>query len=405
MADRLSKFIHLTTENLKHFRDTLRDIKEQAKKEKQKSVEPLAEKPRKEKRQEIVFQFSLINVAKATLVVLALIALSNFLGEIGRILLIFFISILFSAALNPTVRSLEKFHIPRAVSVLFIFLLLLLILGFFVSQLIPLIAIQLFELAKSLSTLITKVSSGEINLPLPETMQVAVREFLSHIDREVIVNQVKGSLEGFASGLQFFASDTLGAIVAIFDGILNFFLVLILTFFMVVSEKDVNEFFISLFPTKHGEYIVQKIHIIQEKIGYWLRGQVVLMCLMFALSLIGLLILGIDNALTLAMMAGIAELLPVVGPVLAGVPAILVGFNESPWLALWVIGLIILLQQIEGNVMVPLVMRKAVGLSPIVIIPAMLIGLESLGIVGMILAIPVATALSIFVQEYAAKEK
>ena len=101
----------------------------------------------------------------------------------------------------------------------------------------------------------------------------------------------------------------------------------------------------------------------------------------------------------------IAELLPVIGPIAAGIPAILVGFNESPWLAIWVLGLIILLQQIEGNILVPLVMRRAVGLSPIVIIPSMLIGLETLGVVGMIMAIPVATTLSIFVREYAEKEK
>ena len=79
---------------------------------------------------------------------------------------------------------------------------------------------------------------------------------------------------------------------------------------MVVNEKDVRNFFVSLFPSRHGAYIVDKIQTIQEKIGFWLRGQVVLMCLMFTLSLTGLLILGIDNALTLAMMTGIAELLP-----------------------------------------------------------------------------------------------
>lgn len=402
-SPRINKFLHSTGENIKHLRDTLQQLKEQ-RKENQK-----IEIPNKEttstKKEEVVVHLSLMSVAKATIVVLALIALSKFLGDITRILLVFFISILLSSALTPTVNSLRKYKIPRAVSVLFIFLLLLLILGFFVSQLIPLVATQLIELAKSLTNLVNKISTGEVNLPFGERLEPLLQDFLAQIDKETLVNELKTTLEGFAGELQNLAGDTFGVIKTIFNGIFNFVLVLILTFFLVVNGKDVNEFFVSLFPSKHSTYIMTKIETIQEKIGYWLRGQVILMFLMFALSLTGLLILGIDNALTLAMMTGIAELLPVVGPVAAGIPAVLVAFNESPWLAIWMLGLIIFLQQIEGNILVPLVMRKAVGLSPIIIILAMLTGLETLGIVGMIMAIPVATTLSIFVKEYAEKEK
>ena len=405
MPDRFSKFIQGTTENIRNLRETLHKLKEQSKKDKEQAEDRLEEKPKKEKKQELIIHFSLISTAKATLVVIALIAISHFLEEIGRVILIFFIALLFSAALNPTVRSLERRKIPRPISVILIFLVLVLILGFFISQLIPLVAIQLYELARSLTSLVNKVTSGGVDLPFAEGLQSTINDLLSTIDKEALIDQLKNSLEGFANQLNSFADNTLMAIKTIFSGVLNFVLVLILTFFMVVNEKDVRSFFVSLFPSRHGTYIVDKIQTIQEKIGYWLRGQVVLMCLMFTLSLIGLLILGIDNALTLAMMTGIAELLPVIGPIAAGVPAVLVAFNESPWLAVWMLGLIILLQQIEGNILVPLVMRRAVGLSPIVIIPSMLIGLETLGVVGMIMAIPVATTLSIFVREYAEKEK
>lgn len=402
-TDRINKFIHSTGENIKHLRETLQQLKEQ-RKESQK-IEISHKESKTTKKEEVVVHLSLTSVAKATIVVLALIALSKFLGDITRIILVFFISILLSSALTPTVNSLRKYKIPRAVSVLFIFLLLLLILGFFVSQLIPLVATQLIELAKSLTNLVNKIGTGEVNLPFGERLEPLLQDFLAQIDKETLIKDLESTLKGFAGELQTFAGDTFGVIKAIFNGIFNFVLVLILTFFLVVNGKDVNEFFVSLFPSRHSAYIMTKIETIQEKIGYWLRGQVILMFLMFGLSLTGLLILGIDNALTLAMMTGIAELLPVVGPVAAGIPAILVAFNESPWLAIWMLGLIIFLQQIEGNILVPLVMRKAVGLSPIIIILAMLTGLETLGIVGMIMAIPVATTLSIFVKEYAEKEK
>ena len=402
-TERINKFIQSTSENIKHLRETLQQLKEQ-RKESQK-IEFYDRENKPVKKEEVVVHFSLISTAKATTVVLLLIALSHFLGDIARILLIFFIAILMSAALTPTVNSLYRYKIPRGMSVLGIFLVMLIIFGFFVSQLIPLVATQLFELAKSLSSLVNKLATGEVQIPFGERLEPIIQDFLSTVDREAIVNELKNTLEGFAGELQVLAGDTLGVIKTIFNGIFNFVLVLILTFFLVVNGKDVNEFFVSLFPSKHGAYIVNKIETIQQKIGYWLRGQVILMCLMFGLSLTGLLILGIDNALTLAMMTGIAELLPVVGPIAAGIPAVLVAFNESPWLAVWMLGLIIFLQQIEGNILVPLVMRKAVGLSPIIIILAMMIGLEKLGVVGMIMAIPVATTLSIFVKEYAEKEK
>ena len=126
---------------------------------------------------------------------------------------------------------------------------------------------------------------------------------------------------------------------------------------------------------------------------------------MFTLYFIGFKILGLEYAITLAMMGGIAELFPVIGPVLAGVPAALIAFNESPWLILWVIGIIIIAQQVEGNILIPLVMRKAVGLKPAVIIISVLIGYQIFGLLGIILAVPIATTASIFIGDYLNKEK
>ena len=151
--------------------------------------------------------------------------------------------------------------------------------------------------------------------------------------------------------------------------------------------------------------IVEKTEAITDKIGHWLRGILTLMFSMFLLYLIGFSILGIKYATTLANMGGMAELFPVIGPILAGIPAVLIAFNQSPWLVLWVIGIIVLIQQIEGNVLIPLIMRKAVGLSPVIVIISVLIGYEMLGILGILLAVPVATTISIFIRDYTAKDK
>ncbi len=405
MAKKISDYFQLTRENIKNLRKTLNEFKKERAAQTHARFNETDKEILKEgeAKNELVVLFSLTNVAKVTIVVLTLIALSHFIEEIAPVLLLFFIAILFSSALSPSVNRLEKKGVPRSLSVLGMFLLLFAILGFFISQLVPLVATQLLELARSLNGVLEKLLSDSTELPFLDTP--FVQSFLQEINRETVLAQVKSSLESLSSQLEGVAGNTLGAIKGIFDGIVNFVVVLVLTFFLTVHQKDVNRFFLSLFPSKHGTYIAEKITAIQNKVGYWLRGQLILMVLMFALSLIGLLIIGLDNALILAMMTGIAELIPVVGPIAAGIPAILVGFNESPWMALWVIGLIIFLQQIEGHILVPTVMRQAVGLSPIIIILAMLVGLKTLGIMGMIMAVPVATILSIFVLEYSQKEK
>ena len=397
------KFFKSSRKKMKKLREKIRKLKEEQDKEEQKLQ--TIKKPKVEKKDEVVVHISALSAAKATIVVLALVILANFLGDITDIILVFFVSILFASALDPTVDSLEKYKIPRALSVIGIFIIIIGLIVFFISQLVPLVASQIIELAKNLNTIVVDLSNGESALPFADKLEPLMQNFLTEVDQEQIVDQLKNSLETLGSQLEGIAGNTLGTIKNLFNGIINFLLVLVLTFFIVVDERGVDDFFISLFPSKHGKYIVEKMEAVKHKVGFWLRGQVILMIVMFVITWIGFMIIGVDYALTLAMLAGIAEIIPIVGPIIAGVPAGLVAFNESYWLVLWVIGFILVVQQIEANVIVPLVMKKAVGLSPIIIILSMMIGFKSIGVLGAIIAIPVATTLSIFVKDYAAKKK
>lgn len=401
----LNRMLKNTAKNVIKLKRKIDELKKRQVELYEKSIpEPL--KPKDEKKDTLLIEFSAANVAKSTFIVIGIIVLAQFMSEISEIILIFFIAYLFSAALHPTVETLEKYKIPRGISVIGIYLILIFLLGFFITQLIPLVALQLIELAKNISNIANNLSTdGASGLPFMDKIQPIFNSFDKQINKELITSELKHYLETLGTQLQSLAGNTLNVIKSVFNGILNFVLVLILTFFLTIEEKAVNKFFVSLFPSKHGKYIVEKIEIVKQKVGFWLRGIVTMMLLMFTLTLIGLLILDVDYALTLAMMVGIAELIPVVGVILSGLSAVLVSFNQSPWLAVWTLGLYVLLQQLEGHVMVPLVMRKAVGLSPIIIILSMLIGYETIGILGMIIAIPATTALSIFIHDYASKEK
>ncbi len=398
MRKSVSNFLKRSKKEMNRLRKSVKELKEDQKETSSKESKS-SPKPKADNYEKVVVHFSLTSVAKATIMVLALLFFANFIDEIGNILIVFFVSIIFAAALDPTVDQLEKYKIPRGVSVIGIYLFLFALIAFFFSQLVPLVATQLVELARGISSLLVDLDTTK--LPFSEFYAAELDDFLAELDP----SQITANLENFSDQLKGLAGNTIDALKGIFNGIVNLILVLILTFFLTIDERGVDDFFISLFPSKHGKYIIRKLNEIKSKIGDWLRGQIILMTIIFIFSLIGFLILGVDYALTLAMIAGLAEIIPVVGPFIAAVPALLVAFNQSPWLVLWVAIFIIFLQQVEQHLAVPLIMKKAVGLSPIIVIIAMWIGFNQLNVVGAIIAIPVTTILSIFVMEYTSKKK
>ncbi len=401
MASSIKSLLKTTQKQYFRLKHAIQKLSEDRENEELKMVAP---PPPKEKTdQDVLVRLSNETIVRTTIIVLLLLAFGEFIGEIGDILLVFFVSVLFAAALAPTVNALQKRKIPRSLSVLAMFLALLGLIVLFISQLIPLVVTELIELAKNLNTMFAGLDADSV--PFAGPFQPIIDNLLNTIDRELIVEELKIYLDQFANQLSGIAGDTFNTLIKVFNGIFNFILVLILTYFLAVDDEGVNRFFLSLFPSKHGTYIVSKTDAIKDRVGFWLRGQVILMIVMFFLTLIVFFTLGLKYALTLAMLAGIAEIIPVFGPLIAGVPALLVAFNQSTWLALWVLIAILILQQIENNILVPMVMKKAVGLSPIIIILAMLIGFSQFNVLGAIIAIPVATTLSIFVHDYAMKKK
>ena len=121
------------------------------------------------------------------------------------------------------------------------------------------------------------------------------------------------------------------------------------------------------------------------------------------LTFVGLRILGVKYALTLAVIAGILEIVPVIGPIISSIPAIIIGFTQSPFLGLLVLILYAVIQQSENHIIVPKVMQKTTGLSPVVIVISFLIGAKLLGLLGILLAVPIAVILSVFVDEFISK--
>jgi predicted PurR-regulated permease PerM len=178
------------------------------------------------------------------------------------------------------------------------------------------------------------------------------------------------------------------------------FTIFILTFYLLLDEKNVKNFISNILPSEYQEQIIAVINKIAVKVGSWFRGQVFLGLIIFVIDYIGLTILHVPYALILAIIAGLLELIPTVGPFIAGLIAAFVALTISPWLALLVICLFLAVQFVENIIIVPKVMQKAVGISPVVILIALLIGGKLMGVIGAILAIPLAASLSVVILEW-----
>jgi predicted PurR-regulated permease PerM len=329
-----------------------------------------------------------INITTATIFKIILIfLLLYFLFLIKDILAILFISLILSSAIDPLVDWMQSKKIPRAIGVILIYLLLFVVIGGVIYLIIPPIAVEIGNISQKFPQYLDKLTAGY--------------SFLKQFSAEHgYLGSIKDALGNVSNNLQNAVGGIFTTISGVFGGILSFFLVLVLTFYMVVEENAMKKLVWSLAPSEHQPYIMQLINRMQKKIGLWLRGQLILSLIIFIITYVGLLLLRVDNALVLALIAGLTEFIPYLGPIIGSLPAIFLAFTQSPILALFVAILFYVIQQFEGNLIVPKVMQKTVGLNPIVSISVLLIGFNLAGFVGALLSIPVATAASVFIKDF-----
>lgn len=361
-------------------------------------------------KEKVEIQISAATMAKFIALTILFYLLTLFLYEIRDILVIFFVALLFAAALDPMVDALERRKVPRSIGVILIYFAVLLVLGFVISNLVPIVAQEVAELAGRVQEFVTNIVKGDIELPsFLERFRPTLKEFFDGIDISQ-VGSYKDILSKAATYLSSLAGNVLNTILIVFDGFFNALLVLVITFLMTVDESGMDKFILSLFPARHADYIREKSNAIKEKMGYWLRGQIALCFIVGILVYFGFVVIGlftkpVEYAATIALVAGLTELIPYAGPFIAWFVALPIVANQSVGLILWMTVLMYVVQLTENNLIVPAVMHKAVGISPIFIIFSMFVGFSFLGILGMVLAVPVATGVAIFVKDYAEKEK
>lgn len=199
-------------------------------------------------------------------------------------------------------------------------------------------------------------------------------------------------------------SDTSGGVVRIvstfFGGIFALILVIVLSFYLAIQETGIDDFLRMVIPTKHEEYAVDLWLRAKKKIGQWMQGQLLLSLLVGVIVYLGLLILGVPYALFLAVIAAILDLIPMFGSFLAGIVGVVVAFSAGGVpLALIVAGLYFIVNQFEAHLIYPLVVNKVVGIPPLLVILALIIGGSLAGFLGVLLSIPLAAAIREFLSD------
>ncbi len=311
-----------------------------------------------------------------------------FLYMIRDIIVLTFLAIVVSASLSPIVRWLHQRKIPRASAVVSVYVAVLVVIGLLIALIVPPFVAQIGEFVDNIPGYVDKVS---------QMLWYFDTHYFS-FDRAAFIKNVEGGFTGSVSGI---FSTTIG----LFSGLISFIVFFFLSLYMSLEENGIEKFLVSLTPQQYKEYVKTLATRTQKKISHWLLGQFVLMLTVFVMYFIGLSILHVPYALLLATLGGAFEIIPYVGPIIAAIPAVVMGFLVSPILGLSTLIFYTVAHQVESHIITPQVMKRAVGVNPVAIILSILIGAKLGGLLGIILAVPAAAVIGIFVEDFLEKRK
>ncbi|HKH73570.1 MAG TPA: AI-2E family transporter [Vicinamibacterales bacterium] len=302
-------------------------------------------------------------------------------------LLLIYVAGLIAVGLSPLVDRIEqqrlttRIRLPRWAAILSVYVVVFTVVGLFVMLMVPPLASQARDLFNAAPDL---VSRGQ---------QWLIRQGV--LGREITIGEAVRQAPAGSDAV----GTVLAAIWGFVGGVFGVVTILIVTFYLLIDADDMVRAMVRLFPRQERARVRDAFRRAGEKVSAWLAGQLLLGAIIGTTAAIGLWIMGVPYFYVLALIAGIGELIPIVGPLLSAVPAVAVAFSVSPATALGVAVFFFLQQQVENHVLVPKVMSRQVGISPVLVITALLIGGSLLGLVGAILAVPTAAILQVLLQE------
>lgn len=285
------------------------------------------------------------------------------LYQVRSIVVLLFVAFILMTAVNPLIKLAKKIKIPTILVMLVVYFGLIALISTVIASLVPAVVQQ----------------TKDITLKLPTYMHNLETVFNAQFDPNMInnyLNSVPSNLLKIAAGA--------------FSNIMNVLALFFMSYYLVLERPRLHKYLIRFFDKPDAEARAEHLVIAVEKqVGGWVRGELLLMAIIGLMTYVGLLLLKIPYAMPLAVLAGLLEAVPNLGPTIAAVPAIVIGLTVSPIVGLGALIMSIVIQQLENNLIVPKVMQSATGTVPLITILVLLVGFTLGGIAGAVLAMPI----------------
>src|SRR5512143_642791 len=328
-------------------------------------------------------------VMLGTLVVL-LVAIGFLLVYRFRlVVVIVFSGIVVSMAMAPGVDWLHRHRLPRSVSVIVIYLLLLVLLIAFIVLLVPPIVEQLTATVPKIESYYRDLKAALVNSPL-----LVIRQIAAQMPAQINLTPTLAAPPA-AGGALDAVGQVLNATGAILNGLFTLTALLLIGFYWTLEGEHALRALLLPLPGDQRESAHDILKEVETRVGGYVRGQGFLALVVGAAALVIYLLIGLPAALAVALLAGLFELIPVLGPTLGAIPAVLVAFAYDPSKVVWVIVATVLIQLVENNVLAPRVMHKTVGVNPVVTLLAIVAFGALFGFAGLLLAIPMAAVIQV----------
>ena len=318
-------------------------------------------------------------------VVLLVLFIGIIATRIVSVLVLLFLGILLAESIRPIANKLQTWKIPRGVAVMIVYLLLALALTGVGLLIVPPLVVQVRGFDE-----LTPILLDRVEAELPRLYEVSVE-----------LGFDEDQLRDLGTNLTTAMTQLVGTLVAVPFQVIGFLFgvvsVLVIGFFWMSATERLNGSVIALLPPKSAASVRSLASELSQRAGGWVRGQVILMVFVGTVTFVGLFVLKIPYPVALATWASLMEIIPIIGPFLGAIPAIIVALTISPWLALATAILYVVIQQLENNILVPKIMERAVGLHPILVMLGVLAGGVLYGILGIVIAVPLVAAMQVLV--------
>jgi len=335
----------------------------------------------------VVHEISVASIFRVVFILLALV----FAYLLRDVVMVILFAVIIASGITPFANWLDRVKFPRLLGVLLLYISVFVLAIFLLSLMIPFISGEMNQLVKDLPNFISKVS-----VSLEKAQDVSGR----YVD---FFSELQNMLDVVSNYLQTSSSSVFSLVVSIFGGIISFVSIIVISFYLSVMRGGIENFIRSVVPSKYEGEVIRVWRRSENKVGRWLQGQLLLALIVGVAVYVTLSLLGVRFALLLGIITMVLELVPTVGPVLSAIPGVILAFSQSPTLGLWVLIAYVVIQQLENHILVPIVLGKTTGLNPVVVIVALLIGVKLAGVIGMVLAVPVAAVLVEIIDEMVKK--